>query len=178
MCAVLLCELLRKRVGKCSPCDVSFWCFPNQRSGTISDEDVMSSSGSLFHANCGHTSRAALLMLYPCLHFHLSWTVFFSEFVFFSLCLYLSFVILKGCRRLLAVFSLVFYEWDVLFTLTELFLSVLMMNTYSVTTLTSSCITLLPCDWLMLSHWQRLRVCKVDVNVCVCVCIYACGQEC
>lgn len=69
-------------------------------------------------------------------------------------------------------FSLVFYEWDVLFTLTELFLSVLMMNTYSVTTLTSSCITLLPCDWLMLSHWQRLRVCKVDVNVCVCACAY------
>lgn len=90
-----------------SPRDVGFWCFPNQRSGTISDEDVMSSSGSLFHANCGHMSCAMLLMLYSCLHFHLCFSVYLS--VFFSLCLYLSFVMLKGCRRLLAVFFFSFF---------------------------------------------------------------------
>lgn len=62
-----------------------------------------------------------------------------------------------------------------LFTLTELFLSVLVMNTYSVTTLTSSCITLIPCDWLRLSHWQRLCVFKVDVTslfISACVCVH------
>lgn len=73
-----------------SPRDVGFWCFPNQRSGTIGDEDVMSPSGSLFHTNCGHTSRAMLLMLYSCLHFHLSNTVFFGAFVSFLLTLSLS----------------------------------------------------------------------------------------
>ena len=54
--------------------DVGFWCFPNQRSGTSSDEDVMSSSGFISHSNCGTAPHATLLSLSfcQCLYFRLS----------------------------------------------------------------------------------------------------------
>lgn len=83
--------------------------------------------------------------LFVCLYFHLS--------LYLSLCLYLSVslslasphVILQGSRRLLADFFLsFFFLWMgcLVYSLTKLFLSALMMSTYSVTTLTSSALTL------------------------------------
>lgn len=67
-----------------SPRDVGFWCFPNQRSGTSSDEDVMSSSGFLSHSNSGPTSHATLLSLSFCLRLYFRLSLCLS---LYSICL-------------------------------------------------------------------------------------------
>lgn len=107
-----------------SPCDVGFWCFPNQGSGTSSDEDVMSQSGFL-----SYSSRGLLFchFLFVCaVYFHLFVSVSVLYLSLSATCLFLSLslsllsplVALQGSRRLPAFF----YEWDALFTLWELFL--------------------------------------------------------
>lgn len=130
-----------------SPRDVGFWCFPNQRSGTSSDEDVMSLVRLSFSLELRpHISRYSFvtffLSVFPCLFVSLLYQPIFA-FVCLFLCLSLSLasrlVTLQGSRRSLPVF----YEWDVLFTLWIYFCQHWWW-THSVTTLTSSSVALLP----------------------------------
>lgn len=187
-----VCDLVRKEFGLesgVSPRDVGFWCFPNQRSGTSSDEDVMSSSGFLFHCNSGPTSHASLLSLSFCLRLYFRLSLCLSLYsiclsVYLSVCFCLSVFIscfhsrCTGSRRSLAVFFLFLWMGCVVYSLTELFLSAMMMNTYSVTTLTSSSIAAFL--WLakaLLSMAKAVRLwgsCEISVSCgsTVCVCMY------
>lgn len=170
-----------------SPRDVGFWCFPNQRSGTSSDEDVMSSSGFFFLTRTAAPRLTTLLLfsLCRCLCFRLSLYLSLyniclaAHFVLFrSLSLSLAFplVTLSEGRRLL------FFLWMgcVVYSLTELFLSALMMNTYSVTTNfllyhgADSPLNGKGCT--SLSLWG----CECVLFFCgrACVRVYACGPEC
>lgn len=83
-----------------SPRDVGFWCFPNQGSGTSSDEDVMSQSGFLSYSSRGLPSHAALLSFSFCLCriFPSLCVCLFLPLVCFSPCLYLFFPLLLRCR--------------------------------------------------------------------------------
>ncbi len=100
-----------------SPRDVGFWCFPDQRSGTSTDEDVMSSS-------------AAPISCYSFVALFLPLSIFPSLLSLYSICLScicLSVSLpvfispLSHCRGVgvhwLLFFFLFFYEWDALFTL-------------------------------------------------------------
>lgn len=115
VCSVWLTEEERHLESGVSPRDVSLWCFPTQRSGTDSDEDMMSSSSFLFQ--CSHTSAATFLLL--------QFRPFFLSCVFFRVFLCacfppsLSLLLLGrgvGVRWLFLFYRFFFYEWDVLFT--------------------------------------------------------------
>lgn len=145
----------------------------------------MSSSGFLSHSNCGPTFHTTLLLLSFCLCLYFRLFVSVSvQYLSLSRCALVCFPVFIArfpshytVGEQAFFFVVFFYEWDVL--LTELFLSALMMNTYSVTTnflLYHSASS----DWLRLaSQWQRLCVFEAVVNVCflwvylyMCVCMW------
>lgn len=88
VCSVWLTEKERHLESGVSPRDVSLWCFPTQRSGTASDEDMMSSSSFVFNAA---TRPLLLFCCFSFTHFFFSYLACFLEFfcVHISLHLYL-----------------------------------------------------------------------------------------
>lgn len=161
-----------------STCDVGFWCFPNQRDGTRSDGDVMSSSGFSFsHKLRPHASRSSFITFFLSmfrvlvdLHRVCLCTISVSLCTCLSLSfrLYLLIPLSFHCRRV-GVHCLFFYEWDVLFTLWQ---SYLCQRWWWTNTVWPHLLPpLLPFSlWLakpLLSMAKAVRLWSIAVNVCV-----------
>lgn len=120
--------------------DVNLWCFPNRWVGTIAHKDMMPSSDFL---------SCCFIFAPICVNFHSISCIrapYPGAFVRFSLSLLSS-------RRTRAIFSLFLWMRCVVYSLVELFLSVLMMHSYSVTTHFLLCRPPPSSYWLRLSYW-------------------------
>lgn len=166
-----------------SPRDVSLWCFPNQGSGTSSDEDVMSLSDFLSKS----TSCFKMLLsffyfthfLFAC--FHVS--ICLSLCVFAHVCspaiaLHLLLLFMLRCRRVGVCCSFFFfYEWAVLFTLWQSYFCQLWWWTHTVWPHQLP-LRLLSGLWLAEPLLSMATVLRLRVCVFSCACVCARGPEC
>lgn len=195
VCVCLLCVWLcgeqRHLESGVSQCDVRLWCFPSQRSGTVGDGGVMSSSSVLLR--CSHTS-AATFFFSPLCSSPAPWCL--AYFYCVSVCIFpsilISFVARRWSRRSLAVVRLSFFPFffmnEMCCLLPVLFLyRALMMNTKCDHTTSSSVISLPLIGWgsplsgklFASSRW--MLVCLVgglaEDTQSLCVSAYACGFD-